>query len=142
MLVESNFTYDSSMAIWQNNPPFWPYTLDYPINHACLDPLCPTESFPGLWELRLTLREDLLGARCNQDQIYFDCISPPDENAVYDTMMLNFNRSYTTNKAPVGLYYHFPWFTVEHRRRGVNRFIHEILTTKKDVYFVTSWQLI
>src|SRR5581483_10650214 len=91
MLVEANFTYDSSLAIIENKPPFWPYTLDYQINHVCQDPICPTESFPGLWELSLTLREDLLGARCNQDQIYFDCISPADENAVYNEMMLNFN---------------------------------------------------
>ncbi len=48
MLYETNFTYDSSMAIFENSPPFWPYTLDYTINHECMIAPCPTKSFPGI----------------------------------------------------------------------------------------------
>jgi hypothetical protein len=29
MLYEANFTYDSSMPIYDNKPPSFPYTLDY-----------------------------------------------------------------------------------------------------------------
>jgi len=28
MLYDSNFTYDSSMPVYENRPPSWPYTLD------------------------------------------------------------------------------------------------------------------
>lgn len=47
MLHEENFTYDSSMPVFENSPPFWPYTLDYAINHECMIAPCPTKSFPG-----------------------------------------------------------------------------------------------
>ncbi|OTF69346.1 hypothetical protein BLA29_007758, partial [Euroglyphus maynei] len=46
MLHEENFTYDSSMPVFENSPPFWPYTLDYTINHECMIAPCPTKSFP------------------------------------------------------------------------------------------------
>ena len=51
MLFEANFTYDSSMPVFDNRPPFFPYTLDYALNHECMITPCPTKSFPGLWEV-------------------------------------------------------------------------------------------
>ena len=51
MLFEANFTYDSSMPVFDNKPPFYPYTLDYSMNHDCMITPCPTKSFPGLWEV-------------------------------------------------------------------------------------------
>ena len=47
MLYETNFTYDSSLPVQENSPPYWPYTLDYAISHSCNIPPCPTRSFPG-----------------------------------------------------------------------------------------------
>lgn len=47
MLYEANFTYDSSLPVGENNPPYWPYTFDYAIGHNCAIPPCPTRSFPG-----------------------------------------------------------------------------------------------
>lgn len=47
MLHDSNFTYDSSMPVYENRPPSWPYTLDYKIFHDCMIPPCPTRSYPG-----------------------------------------------------------------------------------------------
>lgn len=49
MLYDSNFTYDSSMPIYENKPPSWPYTLDYKIFHDCMIPPCPTRSYPGTY---------------------------------------------------------------------------------------------
>ncbi|RWR99143.1 hypothetical protein B4U79_10914, partial [Dinothrombium tinctorium] len=40
MLYNANFTYDSSMPVFDNKPPFWPYTLDYAINHECMISPC------------------------------------------------------------------------------------------------------
>lgn len=50
MLYDSNFTYDSSMPVYENRPPSWPYTLDYKIFHDCMIPPCPTRSYPGKFE--------------------------------------------------------------------------------------------
>lgn len=47
MLYDSNFTYDSSMPVYENKPPSWPYTLDYKLFHDCMIPPCPTRSYPG-----------------------------------------------------------------------------------------------
>ena len=49
MLWEANFTYDSSMPVFDNKPPFYPYTLDYAVNHECMITPCPSKSYPGLW---------------------------------------------------------------------------------------------
>lgn len=51
MLYDANFTYDSSMPIFENSPPLWPYTLDYQLTHECMITPCPTKSFPGVWEV-------------------------------------------------------------------------------------------
>ena len=41
MLYEANFTYDSSMPIYENKPPSFPYTMDYQLDHDCMIPPCP-----------------------------------------------------------------------------------------------------
>lgn len=57
MLHEANFTYDSSMPVFDNKPPFYPYTLDYAISHECMITPCPTKSYPGLWEVGMIMLE-------------------------------------------------------------------------------------
>ena len=32
MMYEANFTYDSSMPIYENNPPPFPFTFDYKVS--------------------------------------------------------------------------------------------------------------
>ena len=41
MMYEANFTYDSSMPVYENKPPAFPYTLDYKMPHDCMIPPCP-----------------------------------------------------------------------------------------------------
>jgi len=55
MLLEANFTYDSSMPIFENDPPFWPFTLDYALKHKCIIYPCPNKSFPGNFYCDLTI---------------------------------------------------------------------------------------
>ena len=55
MLYNNNFTYDSSMPVYENNPPSWPYTLDYQMHHDCMIPPCPDKSYPGKWQSLLHL---------------------------------------------------------------------------------------
>ena len=43
MLYEANFTYDSSMPIYDNKPPTFPYTMDYKLAHDCMIPPCPNK---------------------------------------------------------------------------------------------------
>ncbi|XP_076349905.1 uncharacterized protein LOC143246704 [Tachypleus tridentatus] len=138
MLYDANFTYDSSMPVFENNPPFWPYTLDYAINHECMITPCPNKSFPGLWEIGMVMWVDLKGGRCSMADA---CSNSQDEEGIVKFLSQNFNRHYNTNRAPFGLFYHSAWFTNAHHRKGFMKFLDDILS-KDDVWLITNWQLI
>lgn len=95
MLYDSNFTYDSSMPIYENKPPSWPYTLDYKLFHDCMIPPCPTRSYPGVWEVPMVMWQDLNGGRCSMGDA---CSNPMDADGVVKMLMKNFDRHYTTNR--------------------------------------------
>lgn len=138
MLYDSNFTYDSSMPIYENKPPSWPYTLDYKLFHDCMIPPCPTRSYPGVWEVPMVMWQDLNGGRCSMGDA---CSNPPESEGVYKMIMKNFQRHYTTNRAPFGLFYHAAWFTQPHHKEGFINFLDAILTMK-DVWVLTNWQAV
>ncbi|KAJ8980638.1 hypothetical protein NQ317_017934 [Molorchus minor] len=138
MLYDSNFTYDSSMPIYENKPPSWPYTLDYKLFHDCMIPPCPTRSYPGVWEVPMVMWQDLNGGRCSMGDA---CSNPPDADGVFKMLTKNFQRHYTTNRAPFGLFYHAAWFTQPHHKEGFINFIDSILQ-EKDVWLLTNWQAI
>lgn len=96
MLWDTNFTYDSSMPIYENRPPSWPYTLDYKLFHDCMIPPCPTRSYPGLWEVPMVMWQDLNGGRCSMGDA---CSNPPTADGVYKMLIKNFERHYTTNRS-------------------------------------------
>ncbi|XP_056646387.1 uncharacterized protein LOC130451413 isoform X2 [Diorhabda sublineata] len=138
MLYDSNFTYDSSMPIYENKPPSFPYTLDYKLFHDCMIPPCPTRSYPGVWEVPMVMWQDLNGGRCSMGDA---CSNPPDADGVFKMLMKNFMRHYTTNRAPFGLFYHAAWFTQPHHKEGFINFVDTVLA-KNDVWFLTNWQAI
>ncbi|XP_048489110.1 mucin-5AC isoform X1 [Plutella xylostella] len=136
MLYDSNFTYDSSMPVYENRPPSWPYTLDYKLFHDCMIPPCPTKSYPGVWEVPMVMWQDLNGGRCSMGDA---CANPPNAEGVYKMLLKNFDRHYTTNRAPFGLFYHAAWFTQPHHKEGFIMFLDSI-NRMNDVWIVTNWQ--
>ncbi|KAL3290229.1 hypothetical protein HHI36_023586 [Cryptolaemus montrouzieri] len=138
MLYDSNFTYDSSMPIYENKPPSWPYTLDYKLFHDCMIPPCPTRSYPGVWEVPMVMWQDLNGGRCSMGDA---CSNPADAEGVHKMIMKNFQRHYTTNRAPFGLFYHAAWFTQPHHKEGFINFLDNILAMR-DVWVLTNWQAV
>ncbi|XP_042880925.1 BRD4-interacting chromatin-remodeling complex-associated protein-like isoform X4 [Penaeus japonicus] len=138
MLYDYNFTYDSSMPVYENKPPSWPYTLDYKIFHDCMIPPCPTNSYPGVWQVPMVMWQDLTGGRCSMGDA---CTTPPDAEGVYKMLIKNFERHYTSNRAPFGLYYHAAWFTTPHHKEGFIAFL-DTITAMDDVWLVTNWQLL
>ncbi|XP_069702425.1 nuclear pore complex protein DDB_G0274915-like isoform X3 [Periplaneta americana] len=138
MLYDSNFTYDSSMPVYENRPPSWPYTLDYKIFHDCMIPPCPTRSYPGVWEVPMVMWQDLNGGRCSMGDA---CSNPPTSDGVYKMLIKNFERHYTTNRAPFGLFYHAAWFTQPHHKEGFIAFL-DTIVNMQDVWLVTNWQAI
>ncbi|XP_076685578.1 chitin deacetylase-like 5 isoform X2 [Andrena cerasifolii] len=138
MLWDTNFTYDSSMPIYENRPPSWPYTLDYKLFHDCMIPPCPTRSYPGLWEVPMVMWQDLNGGRCSMGDA---CSNPPTADGVYKMLIKNFERHYTTNRAPFGLFYHAAWFTQPHHKEGFISFL-DTIVAMDDVWVVTNSQAI
>nr|CAD7569198.1 unnamed protein product [Timema californicum] len=138
MLYDSNFTYDSSMPVYENRPPSFPYTLDYKLFHDCMIPPCPTRSYPGVWEVPMVMWQDLNGGRCSMGDA---CSNPPTADGVYKMLIKNFERHYTTNRAPFGLFYHAAWFTQIHHKEGFIAFL-DTLVAMKDVWLVSNWQAI
>lgn len=194
MLHDFNFTYDSSMPVYENRPPSWPYTLDYKIFHGnfnslfffhfhcstlerrkfmcfsaqlssrlfiilnsinlylffffalhctsiylaldCMIPPCPTKSYPGVWEVPMVMWQDLNGGRCSMGDA---CSNPADSDGVSKMIMKNFERHYTTNRAPFGLFYHAAWFTQPHHKEGFIKFL-DTINAMNDVFIITNWQ--
>ncbi|XP_032591737.1 uncharacterized protein LOC6562666 isoform X5 [Drosophila grimshawi] len=136
MLYDSNFTYDSSMPVYENRPPSWPYTLDYKIFHDCMIPPCPTRSYPGVWQVPMVMWQDLNGGRCSMGDA---CSNPSDSEGVTKMIMKNFERHYTTNRAPFGLFYHAAWFTQPHHKEGFIKFL-DAINSMPDVWIITNWQ--
>ncbi|KAG6446698.1 hypothetical protein O3G_MSEX004578 [Manduca sexta] len=136
MLYDSNFTYDSSLPVYENKPPSWPYTLDYKLFHDCMIPPCPTKSYPGVWEVPMVMWQDLNGGRCSMGDA---CANPPEAENVYKMILKNFDRHYTTNRAPFGLFYHAAWFTQPHHKEGFIMFL-DFINQMPDVWIVTNWQ--
>ncbi|XP_068231468.1 uncharacterized protein Cda5 isoform X19 [Palaemon carinicauda] len=138
MLYDQNFTYDSSMPVYENKPPSWPYTLDYKIFHDCMIPPCPSNSYPGVWEVPMVMWQDLNGGRCSMGDA---CTTPPDAEGVYKMLIKNFERHYTSNRAPFGLFYHAAWFTTPHHKEGFIAFL-DTITAMDDVWLITNHQLL
>lgn len=138
MLYDSNFTYDSSMPVYENRPPSWPYTLDYKIFHDCMIPPCPTRSYPGVWQVPMVMWQDLNGGRCSMGDA---CSNPGEADGVFKMIMKNFERHYTTNRAPFGLFYHAAWFTQPHHKEGFIKFL-DAINAMQDVWIVTNWQML
>ncbi|XP_075969225.1 chitin deacetylase-like 5 isoform X6 [Anticarsia gemmatalis] len=136
MLYDANFTYDSSLPVYENRPPSWPYTLDYKLFHDCMIPPCPTKSYPGVWEVPMVMWQDLNGGRCSMGDA---CANPPEAENVYKMILKNFDRHYTTNRAPFGLFYHAAWFTQPHHKEGFIMFL-DFINQMPDVWIVTNWQ--
>lgn len=139
MIYDYGFVYDSSLAAPMSSTPIWPYTFDYKIPHRCLSGTCPTQAFPGIWEMPLnTLHsEDGTGGTC---VLADQCVFSDDDNIIYDFLMENFLRHYTTNRAPFGLYFHVNWFNERVKIKALNKFIDAILSKYKDAWFVTMQQ--
>ncbi|GIY16962.1 chitin-binding type-2 domain-containing protein [Caerostris extrusa] len=141
MIYDYGLDYDSSLAAPLSEVPLWPYTLDFRHPHKCLAANCPTRSFPGIWEFPLNTQvsDDETGSTC----VFLDqCVFPDDPEAVYDFLAYNFERHYSTNKAPLVLNFHVNWVIDDNKAAALDVFIDSVLETYPDAWFVTMQQAI
>ncbi|KAK7025426.1 chitin binding [Halocaridina rubra] len=86
----------------------------------------------------MVMWQDLNGGRCSMGDA---CTTPPDAAGVYTMLIKNFERHYTSNRAPFGLYYHAAWFTTPHHKEGFIAFL-DTITGMDDVWLITNHQLL
>lgn len=148
MMEEQAFLYDSTITAPLQNPPLWPYTLYFRMPHRCHGNLqrCPTRSH-AVWELVMneldrredpTFDEDLPGCA-----MIDSCSNILSGEQFYAFLNHNFDRHYTQNRAPLGLFFHAAW--LKNNPEFMDAFLFwmdETLAKHNDVYFVTMTQVI
>lgn len=104
---------------------------------------CPTKAYPGLWEVPVNPLYNDVNTCPHADQCVFPSSDENDDASdIVDFLTENFERHYTTNRAPFQLNFHVNWFTSKTKVRALSRFIDHIIKTYKDAHFVTYQQLI
>ena len=143
MMNDTYFPYDSSITVPLGRVPVWPYTLDYRIPHSCHGN-CPKESWP-LWEMPIneldrredpTFDEELTGC-----PLVSSCTNIQDTDQFKTLLQNNFNRHYSTNRAPLSLSFTPFWL---YSNKGFievfENWMDSVLARYKDVFFVTNYQ--
>ena len=147
MMEDQEFVYDSSITAPLGRVPIWPYTLDYRMPHKCLGTSqnCPSQSH-RIWEMvinELDLREDRkVDERLPGCHLLSSCTSIRSGEQFAAMLRSNFERHYTTNRAPLGLHFTAGWLSSNKDfTKELNKFIDE-MQTKNDVYFLSNRQVL
>lgn len=147
MMADQYFVYDASITAPLGRVPIWPYTLYFRMPHKCNGNAhnCPSRSHP-VWEMVMneldrrddpTFDESLPGCH-----VVDSCSNIQTGDQFARLLRHNFNRHYSTNRAPLGLHFHASWLKSKKEFRDeLIKFIEEMLE-KNDVYFTSLIQVI
>jgi len=131
-LNNSGLTYDSTLVAGENNPPLWPYTLDYKSSQECKISPCPKNSHPGKWEVPLIQYIDEKSRVCSMLDACQDRLT---KTSAYNLLLNNFIRHYRTNRAPFPIFMS-TWLSYgSYRLEALLEFLDTILMLP-DVYIV------
>ncbi|KAK8375122.1 hypothetical protein O3P69_011333 [Scylla paramamosain] len=137
VLSAYGFTWDSTINNPPTTPPVWPYSLEYKLPHECRSGSCPTRSFPGVWELPMNSHfkdTSFQGGFCPYlDQCNF---SYQNEAEVLEWLISDFQRHYTTNRAPYIMALTTNWFQTKVLEDALHAFI-DYTMQYEDIYYVT-----
>ncbi|XP_065576279.1 chitin deacetylase 1-like [Artemia franciscana] len=147
MMADQFFVYDSSITAPLSRVPIWPYTLYFRMPHACHgNANCPSRSHP-VWEMAVneldrrddpTFDESLPGCH-----MVDSCTNIQTGEQFGRFLRHNFDRHYSTNRAPLGLHFGASWLkSKKDLKNALIDFIDEMLNGRNDVYFVTNLQVI
>lgn len=147
MMADQYFVYDASITASLGRVPIWPYTLYFRMPHKCNGNAqnCPSRSHP-IWEMVMneldrrddpTFDESLPGCH-----MVDSCSNIQTGEQFARLLRHNFNRHFSTNRAPLGLHFHASWLKSKKEfKEELIKFIEEMLD-RNDVYFVTMLQVI
>ncbi|KRT83397.1 hypothetical protein AMK59_3906 [Oryctes borbonicus] len=135
---DAGLEYDNTQ-ITRSNSRYFPYTLDYVSGVGCAIGECPTESYPGFWELPVVDMVGAGGIECNSLQ---GCGITGTSSEIRDWLMEQFQRVYGDNKAPITLVVSSGWLGASTSNlEGLTLFLDQ-LKTLNDVYLVSHKQVV
>ncbi|XP_015588162.1 uncharacterized protein LOC107264439 [Cephus cinctus] len=134
-MKELGLLYDSSLpSIHFVNPPLWPYSLDYQSIQDCVIEPCPTASFPGVWEIPMTVWEDQNNIPCSMVD---SCLNIPETGSgVAQWMIQQFEKYYKGSRAPFPVFMHASWFSKNEEYFKAYKLFIKHLQSLPDVYLV------
>ncbi|KAH3833062.1 uncharacterized protein LOC127880081 [Dreissena polymorpha] len=143
VLKDLGYEYDATLTITPRNEkdkPVTPFTLDFGWPYDCKIKPCPVREHKGFWEVPVVSVKDYLN---KYDCVYIDGCNnpPPSQNLAFKFLWDNFQKYYTTNRAPMGINMHASWFYYPDRKAAMDKFIQK-LVQMDDVYIVTIKQVI
>jgi len=148
MMADQSFAYDASISAPLGRVPIWPYSLLFRMPHKCHGNAgkCPTRSNP-IWELpinELDRRDDpTFDERLSGCHLVSSCSNIYDKDQFARLLRHNFNRHYSTNRAPLSLSFDAAWLKVNKGfTKVLAKWVKETVEEHNDVYFVTGTQVI
>eukprot|EP01084_Bolivina_argentea_P253194 425230_1 len=127
VLNDQEFLYDSTTInkLEYNNLFDWPYTFDiYEPGFVYTVGEGPKQSYPGLWEIPMYYLYKNITTKDYMESM--DYVGGYDE--LFDIFKANFLHRMNTNRAPMGLYFHAPWFIDTDHVSALNDFIDYVLS--------------
>lgn len=144
-LKKSKLLYDSSLFVMtnlDNRTGMWPFTLDFGWQNNCMLQDCPTQTYPGLWEVPAV---PYVGIKKRYLCKFVDsCYNQPRMSVqTYDFLLDNFMGIYKGDRKPFGVRIRSNWLQPgnEENFKGLDAFI-ELLQELPDVYVVSISDLI
>ena len=146
MMYDQQFGYDASISAPLGRVPVWPYSLLMRMPHKCHGNAgkCPTRSH-NVWEVpinELDRRDDpTYDERLSGCHLVSSCSNIVDPDQFARMLKYNFDRHFSTNRAPLGLHFNAEWIK-KHKgfKKELIKFIRDMLS-RNDVYFVTTLQV-
>jgi len=134
-LNRSGLSWDSSLIAGENNPPMWPYSLEYKSSQDCKVGPCPRNSHPGIWEVPLVQQMDdsEIQRVCSMIDACQDRLT---KLSAYNMLLDNFMRHYTSNRAPFPVFMRTWFHGSQYRFDAFLEFL-DTIQMLPDVYVVT-----
>lgn len=147
MMADQFFVYDASVTAPLSRVPIWPYTLYFRTPHKCSGNAgrCASRSHP-IWEMvinELDRRDDPNFDESLPGCTVVDSCTNIATGEQFGLMLKNnFDRHFSTNRAPLGLHFSASWLKRKKEfKNALIKFMDEMLA-RNDVYFVTMLQVI
>ncbi|CAL1536974.1 unnamed protein product [Lymnaea stagnalis] len=147
VLRDYGFLYDTSVTNIEastGRPPLYPFTFDYLIGR-CVNPPCPTKSYPGIWEVPLNSWVGDNGYACSMVDAcsvgtsYFS----DSETQWYNLYKKNFEKYFYPVKVPMPYFTHGSMFLRSSASyTALVSWLQDLLLTHDDVWVVTPKQVL